>query len=79
MSANDKDVAVEKFESLSQDEAQSKHDARNQTMGTVTFTDSDEIFLVPSPSADPRGKVAKCTLPLMILTVIRSTEHVSAC
>jgi hypothetical protein len=24
-------------------------------MGTVTITDLSEIFLIPSPSADPRG------------------------
>lgn len=24
-------------------------------MGTVTITDLEEIFLIPSPSADPRG------------------------
>jgi hypothetical protein len=24
-------------------------------MGTVTITDLDEIFLIPAPSADPRG------------------------
>lgn len=26
-------------------------------MGTVTLTDSKDIFLVPTPSADPRGAV----------------------
>ena len=25
------------------------------TMGTVTITDLNELFLIPSPSADPRG------------------------
>ena len=35
-------------------------------MGTVTMTDLNEIFLIPSPSADPRGEefatwlVAEC-------------------
>lgn len=27
------------------------------TMGTVTINDTEEIILVPAPSADPRGTV----------------------
>lgn len=29
---------------------------KSTTMGTVTINDSEDTFLVPSPSADPRGK-----------------------
>lgn len=29
---------------------------KSTTMGTVTISDSEDVFLVPSPSADPRGK-----------------------
>lgn len=28
---------------------------QSDAMGTVTITDTKDIFLVPSPSADPRG------------------------
>ena len=38
-------------------------------MGTVTITDLDEIFLIPAPSADPRGMhFAKFTCPDGVLT-----------
>jgi hypothetical protein len=29
---------------------------KSTTMGTVTISDSADVLLVPSPSADPRGK-----------------------
>jgi len=29
---------------------------KSTTVGTVTISDSQDIFLIPSPSADPRGK-----------------------
>ena len=79
MSFTDKTPAVEKFETLSQDEAQSKNVARHQTMGTVTITDSNEVFLVPSPSADPRGTYSKWYPAGMMLTAVRSLEHVAGC
>ena len=28
------------------------------TMGTVTINDAEDIFLVPAPSADPRGALS---------------------
>lgn len=28
---------------------------KSKTMGTITINDSNEILLIPSPSADPRG------------------------
>jgi hypothetical protein len=61
MAENSKDVkssemTVERFESLSTDEAHSKNALhKTQTMGTVTITDEVDIYLVPAPSADPRG------------------------
>jgi hypothetical protein len=53
--ASDKNIAVEHFESLSQDESQMKGAVPPGTMGSVAITDSTDIYLVPSPSADPRG------------------------
>lgn len=79
MSATDKKLAVEKFETLSEYEAQSKDAARHQTMGTVTITESNEIFLVPSPSADPRGRCNKWYPAGMMLTAVRSLKHVPDC
>jgi hypothetical protein len=55
MAVDSKDTTVEKFEYLSQDEAHSKGAAQHDTMGTVTILHSSEVYLVPSPSADPRG------------------------
>lgn len=45
-------------------------------MGTVTMTDLNEIFLIPSPSADPRGaQFATCRWSWNVLTVaVRSVE-----
>ncbi|KAF3031576.1 hypothetical protein E8E12_000958 [Didymella heteroderae] len=54
MSADKKDITVEKFESLSHDESHRKGGIQSDAMGTVTITDDTEIYLVPSPSADPR-------------------------
>jgi hypothetical protein len=40
-------------------------------MGTVTITDLNEIFLIPAPSADPRGMhFAKLMCPESMLTSI---------
>lgn len=30
---------------------------KSNTMGTVTINDSQDLYLVPSPSADPRGSL----------------------
>jgi hypothetical protein len=50
------EMVVERFESLSTDEAHSKNALhQTQTMGTVIITDEVDIYLVPAPSADPRG------------------------
>ena len=51
-------AAVERFEYLSADEEQTKKDGGHarQAMGTVTITDDEDVYLVPAPSADPRGK-----------------------
>jgi hypothetical protein len=51
-----KDVEIDMVERC---EASSSDDlpqiTKSTTMGTVTINDSEEIFLVPSPSSDPRG------------------------
>lgn len=51
------DSTVERFESLSADESDGKNGLQpTETMGTVRFTEEQDIYLVPAPSADPRGK-----------------------
>ncbi|KAH5100556.1 hypothetical protein HBH71_233140 [Parastagonospora nodorum] len=46
---------VERFESLSADESDGKNGLQqSETMGTVRFTEEQDIYLVPAPSADPR-------------------------
>lgn len=55
--AKTSETAVERFEYLSSDEDQRKNGTfQTQAMGTVTITDEKDIYLVPAPSADPRGK-----------------------
>lgn len=50
------EAAVERFEYLSTDEEQKKDCIhQSQAMGTVAITDDEDIYLVPAPSADPRG------------------------
>jgi len=61
--AKPSEMTVERFEYLSSDEEHSKDGLhQTQTMGTVTITDDKDIYLVPAPSADPRGKFAKLDL-----------------
>ncbi|KAF7455593.1 MFS general substrate transporter [Pyrenophora tritici-repentis] len=49
------EATVERFEYLPSDEEYSKDGLRQtHTMGTVTITDDTDVYLVPSPSADPR-------------------------
>lgn len=56
------ETAVERFEYLSSDEEQSKDGIRQtQAMGTVAITDDKDIYLVPIPSADPRGNFVQPT------------------
>lgn len=43
---------VERYEVASDDMEDLK---KSKTMGTITINDSNEILLIPSPSADPRG------------------------
>ncbi|KAL5115153.1 hypothetical protein ACEQ8H_006989 [Pleosporales sp. CAS-2024a] len=53
---------VERFESLSADEAHGKHGLhRTHTMGTVMINDDVDIYLVPAPSADPRDPLNLAT------------------
>jgi hypothetical protein len=51
--------SVLKIEYASGDEESVKNALnQSQTMGTVTMTDDTDVFLVPAPSADPRGHFA---------------------
>lgn len=59
------DVQVERFEYLSTDEESKDGLQKLQTMGTVTITDDKDIYLVPAPSADPRGNSANSPSPRM--------------
>jgi hypothetical protein len=51
----DAKATVEKFESLADAESYGKGIQKSSAMGTVTISDLNDIFLVPAPSADPRG------------------------
>jgi hypothetical protein len=69
------EMTAEKFETLSAEEADGKDGLhQTQTMGAVTITDMEEIYLVPAPSADPRGKHERYELLQMPLTFSRSFE-----
>jgi hypothetical protein len=62
------EATVERFESLNDDEMQGKGLTPSSAMGTVTITDLNEIYLVPAPSADPRGKLNPGNIEMPILT-----------
>lgn len=50
------ETKVERYEVVSDSETGIvKPVQESGAMGTVTMTDLNEIFLIPSPSADPRG------------------------
>ena len=50
------DTKVERYEVASDNETGFvKPVQESAAMGTVTITDLNEIFLIPVPSADPRG------------------------
>ncbi|KAH8729135.1 major facilitator superfamily domain-containing protein [Phaeosphaeriaceae sp. PMI808] len=66
------EVAVERFEDLSDSEAQSKHAPTPAAMGTVTITDMNEIYLIPAPSADPRDPLNMSKLRKIICIVLLS-------
>jgi hypothetical protein len=50
---------------------------KSTTVGTVTISDSQDIYLIPSPSADPRGEstwsIYSGSLTLTLLLQTRST------
>jgi hypothetical protein len=52
------EATVERFESLPGEEMKGKGLTPPAAMGTVNLTDLQEIFLVPAPSADPRGMMS---------------------
>lgn len=70
------DVQVERFEYLSSDEESKDGLQKLQTMGTVTITDDEDIYLVPAPSADPRG-YSTCSLQNSQVSdsSFRSSQH----
>lgn len=51
------ETTVDRFETVSDDKDGITKVVVPQpaAMGTVTITDTEETFLVPTPSADPRG------------------------
>ena len=49
------ETTVERYETVSDGEMSSKVIQQPAAMGTVTITDQKDIFLIPAPSADPRG------------------------
>jgi hypothetical protein len=49
------EATVERFESLHSEEMKGKGFTPPAAMGTVNLTDLQDIYLVPAPSADPRG------------------------
>lgn len=49
------ETTVERYETISDGEVSAKVIQQPAAMGTVTITDTKDIFLVPAPSADPRG------------------------
>lgn len=52
----DMKTKVERFEVASDGETGFVKPVEEQAaMGTVTITDLNDLFLIPSPSADPRG------------------------
>jgi hypothetical protein len=70
------EATVERFESLSDEEMNGKGLTPPEAMGTVNFTDLTEVYLVPAPSADPRGTVSLNDVDNTILT---TTQIPSTC
>lgn len=52
-SATPKDIDMVEHREIADDEMGGRRS--KATMGTVTINDTEEIILVPAPSADPRG------------------------
>lgn len=65
--AKPSEVNVERFEYLSTDEESKDGLHQSQTMGTVAITDDKDIYLIPAPSADPRGDVLQSSSYLHII------------
>lgn len=66
------ETKVERYEVASDNETGFvKPVEERATMGTVTITDLNELFLIPSPSADPRGLWIKMSkLSNVVLTFL---------
>lgn len=65
--AKPSEVNVERFECLSTDEESKDELYQSQTMGTVAITDDKDIYLIPAPSADPRGDLLRSLSFLYII------------
>ena len=52
-----KDVTVDMVERCETSSDDLAIVTKSTTVGTVTINDSEEIILVPTPSADPRGEL----------------------
>lgn len=52
------DTTVDKYEVAGSDDESPKAVQEHAAVGTVQVTDDDEVFLIPSPSADPRGALS---------------------
>lgn len=50
-------TTVDRYECVDDESGKGVHQ-ESAAMGTVTITDTKEIFLVPAPSADPRGALS---------------------
>lgn len=58
-----KDVEIDMVERCEQSSTEDLTEiTKSTTMGTVTISDSADIILVPTPSADPRGNTQSCKL-----------------
>lgn len=55
------ETTVQKFEHVSDEDGPIKAVPQPAAMGTVTITDLEDIFLIPAPSADPRGASSLCS------------------
>jgi hypothetical protein len=72
----DAKATVEKFESLADDESYGKGVQKPSAMGTVTISDLNDIYLVPAPSADPRGMLRSISNPQYGADMLsRSAQH----
>jgi len=69
-------ATVERYENVSDDgEVAGKAAEQPGTMGTVQLTAVEDIYLIPSPSADPQGEPFIFWVEAISLTCERSVEY----